>query len=816
MVFIFRCNTQDSSVNFVISEAWNKQDIWNLKSLDNIATLLSKLDSYDTALKISQQVMDIVLQYGGKDHPYYAHSLNSLACRHIEMGNYDEAFPLYQELREIGPNFWGEKQPDYAFFLQNLASLYERTDNDEDALSFYQQALDILGKILGERHPRYAAVLYNLACLNMKMGNHERALSLHKQALEILRETQGENTEEYLRCQIHLVRTSVTTNRLSEALASMEQAVNLFERRTKQLITIAADEQRLLRVQNLKGVIDIFLSIVFHYFSQSHDTIQTTFKRVLRNKAMGAEASSVQRDVVLRGLYPNLEPMLREVANLRMKIAHKFISGADIENQATHEQHLFKLKAQRKLLEVRLAGLIPEINLERQLQAVDSHAVALKLSEQIEKSALVEFFRFDVFDFQAIWSDVLQAEQSRYLAFVLLAEEPENVQMIDLGKAEPIDRAIAKFRASIVGETQAREFETVPMKHITSNGRALREVVFDPLLEAIGDRKRLFIAPDGDLSKLPFEVLPTEDDRRLIDDYQISYLSTGRDILRFGSKSSGQPTDPIVAADPDFDLSSIGATVPEKTTSPPGRQSRDINSREINFSRLTYTETEGKQIAAQLGVKPWLKGEVLESKLKAIRSPRILHLATHGFFLPDQKRDLNEEKFGFSIGDRMGRLSGIGMENPLLRSGLALAGANTWLKNGSLPPDAEDGILTAEDVSGLDLLDTELVVLSACKTGLGEVQTGEGVFGLRRAFVLAGAKTLVMSLWKVPDRQTQELMVDFYRRVLEGQPRAEALRQAQLSMKTKYPNPYYWGAFICQGDPHAMPSAIAHEEPTHA
>jgi len=123
------------------------------------------------------------------------------------------------------------------------------------------------------------------------------------------------------------------------------------------------------------------------------------------------------------------------------------------------------------------------------------------------------------------------------------------------------------------------------------------------------------------------------------------------------------------------------------------------------------------------------------------------------------------------------------------------------LRRGILPDEAEDGILNAEDVTSLDLLATELVVLSACDTGLGDVKVGEGIFGLRRAFQLAGAKTLVMSLWKVPDLETQELMENFYQRLRSGEGRASALRQAQLAMKTKHTNPYYWGAFICQGDP---------------
>jgi len=397
----------------------------------------------------------------------------------------------------------------------------------------------------------------------------------------------------------------------------------------------------------------------------------------------------------------------------------------------------------------------------------------------------------------------------------------------------------------------------------SARGEELRAALFDPLTSALRGRKRLFLAPDGDLTRLPFEVLPLGDGRRLIDKdlYIISYLSTGRDVLRFGQKSSGEPTAPVIAADPDFDLGvQPAATTQPQITKPPaapqpkpgfisklfGRQtettpppsqspnpqnqplpdprppspatfsrvSRDLDRAHLHFNRLPGTRAEGKQIGEILGVdKPWFEGDALESRIKQLRSPHILHLATHGFFLQDQPRDLNKER-GFGLFDLqseggMRRLGGPGMENPLLRSGLALAGANTFIEHGTLPPAAEDGLLTAEDVSGLDLLATELVVLSACDTGLGEIRTGEGVFGLRRAFVLAGAKTLVMSLWKVPDQQTQELMVEFYRRLRgdekhKPEPRAEALRNAQLEMKKKYPHPRYWGAFICQGEPRKL------------
>jgi CHAT domain-containing protein len=172
-----------------------------------------------------------------------------------------------------------------------------------------------------------------------------------------------------------------------------------------------------------------------------------------------------------------------------------------------------------------------------------------------------------------------------------------------------------------------------------------------------------------------------------------------------------------------------------------------------------------------------------------------LHLATHGFFLENQVPTNQSNPV-----EQMERLTGIGLENPMLRSGLALAGANTWLRNGVLPPEVEDGILTAEDVAGLDLSNTDLTVLSACETGLGDIQTGEGVFGLRRAFMLAGTKALIMSLWSVPDKETQQLMESFYKLAIQGKPYAEAMREAQLNLRKERNSAFYWGAFVFQGE----------------
>jgi CHAT domain-containing protein len=223
---------------------------------------------------------------------------------------------------------------------------------------------------------------------------------------------------------------------------------------------------------------------------------------------------------------------------------------------------------------------------------------------------------------------------------------------------------------------------------------------------------------------------------------------------------------------------------------------------------LADQDLEEDRVKAMLDSQPWMEEAIVEARRivrERTREDLFNLFGLWGFVLqPDLVAELNDFDREVAGVRRMtseaGRLAELELENPLIRSGLALAGANIGLR-GEAPMSTDDGLLTAEDVTGLDLAGTEFVVLSACETGLGAVRTGEGVFGLRRAFALAGARTLIISLWKVPDEATRELMAHLYRLLLAGRGRAQALREAQLAMKARYPDPYYWGAFICQGDP---------------
>jgi CHAT domain-containing protein/tetratricopeptide (TPR) repeat protein len=449
------------------------------------------------------------------------------------------------------------------------------------------------------------------------------------------------------------------------------------------------------------------------------------------------------------------------------------------------------------------------------MQSFEHVSVENVVSLLPDRSALVEFLRVPTHDAAAI-REYGHTNRGRphYYAFVVRSGAPEELRFIDLGDAEVIEKQLHLLRSLVSGENSGRHLHAgnavaTDRLEMADAAAVLRAAVFDPILDALDGRKRLVVAPDGQLWTLPFEILPAGKDRHVLDEYEITYVATGRDLLTRSDHAEAVSNRPVVVADPDYDLVENQPHNTDDDPSSTEQSSNDMRAQEqdreervrrsgLRFTPLPGTRTEGESVAHLLDAAVLVGADALEGRLKQLRSPLVLHIATHGYFLEDSPDgDLTRER-----GDRTMRP----FPTPLLNSGVALAGANTWLRRGRLPVAAEDGLLTAADLATMDLSGTALVVLSACETGLGEIAIGQGVYGLRRSASLAGARSLIMSLWKVPDRETDELMEGFYRRLRSGDTRSNALRQAQLDIKARKHNPFFWGAFICQGDWGAVPA----------
>jgi len=807
--------------------------------INSLAKFYKLMGAYEKAELLYQQSLEIRKNALGENHPYYATSLNDLAELYRLMGLYKKAESLHQNALITWAKSLGQAHPHYALSLNNLAALYYSMRAYEKAEPLYKKALKITRKVKGQNHSDYAIITSNLAVLYRDLGAYQKGEFHFIKALDILKTTLGEEHPNYALSLYNFALLYFLNNQTITGLNLMKKASIIDDKTIGQVFAIGSEEERLKYLSTIRPQVDKYVSVIFQFFPRSITEIKDILALILKRKAIAAEALAAQRDAILGGKYPHLREKFYHLKVLRMQIAKKTLAGPGKEGSADHHRYLAEWNIEKEQLETELARQIPEIKLEEKLRTADRSVIAHTLPPG---SVLLEFFRFDEFNFTAIPAKGQNPwKPARYCAFVMHSGDPDNIEMIDLGEAEQIDRFIANYKSKLTREGRGEiEFldqnqpqifqsglitrlfgkktqleEEAPSRDIGAipdhdyNEEILREYglklydeLFAPLHDALGESSRLIIAPDSQISTIPFEVIPAPEGGYLIDKYNIHYVGVGRDVLRFTTTIPGKPEKPLIMASPDFDLRA-GKGKKESDEVLPGRRSRDFSRGRKRFDRLPGTKVEGDEIGSLLNTKPLLEQEALESRIKAASSPSILHIATHGFFqsdqeLADQKLRIQTGMFG-DTGTQ--RFLGGNIENPLLRSGLALAGVNTWLANGNLPPEAEDGILTAEDVTGLDLTNTDIAVLSACNTGMGDVKVGEGVFGLRRAFALAGAKTLVMSLWKVPDKATQELMVDFYRRILAGTPKADALRESQLELRKNYPDPRDWGAFICQGDP---------------
>ena len=743
-------------------EIWSKvaHDVARrITTLHNLAVVYFMQDKYDQAEDLWAQVLAHRTELLGADHPEVGMVRLSLGRLFEEQGRYEDAEREFGQARTIFAEQWGPGSLGVSACLHGLSDVYAATGRYAQAEEFTADALSLESKELRTGHPSLNRGLHLMAVIHGSLGEYE------------------------------------------SSRANMCELLDARHRFIAHVFSYASEEQKLRYVDQQPLVDEVMLSLAL--IDGSEETRSAALEMLVKGKGVIIDAMSAENAIISCKPGSELGQTAEQYSFLCKMISTLAMSGRESMVSQQTADRLKTLSQARDSIEAELSLSCLEFKdeLDRGNFSLQNVLEALPPG-----SVYLDYARFRPVDFSKVGSYQQKLGSSRYLAFTL--DHDGHSTLHDLGDANQIDSLVRSCRRLIynAGAELHSPLADVAEERLREVTDRLYERLFLPLVEELGGRESLFVSTDGLLTLLPFEILSCPDRSFLIENYRICYLSSGRDILRFveGPVLAGEAA---VFADPDFDNAGVSAANVAEVTqfgsdSVSGTQwyaARAGDCPAVGFDRLARSRSEAASIvgilrqAGKVRVGEYYGTEALEDVLKSMAAPpRVLHLATHGFFCP-----MSDTSESLVAG------------NPLLRCGLAFAGANrAGFPAGDNAPGAEDGILTGLEAAGLDLVGTELVTLAACETGLGELVDGEGVFGLRRAFQRAGAQTIVMSLWKVPDQETAELMDGFYRRWCGGASKLDALRESALDVLNRSrtergrSHPLLWGGFILAGNPY--------------
>ncbi|WNG32081.1 tetratricopeptide repeat protein [Cystobacter fuscus] len=752
--------------------------------------------SYERAASFYERARSILEAALGKAHPHVATALSNLAQNHMAQGQYERAMPLLERALEIREAALGKNHPDVADSLDSLANLYVAQGQYERARPLFERALAIHEATFGEKHPASARVLNNLATSYEHAGAHGRAEPLLQRALANSQETLGATHPNVATLLGFLAHIRLARHRLTEALPLLTRAFAISEGRLRQE-ALGFSEVRLAHFLQLLRTEEESLHALLRAHPEDARVRRLALGAVLLLKGRSVEETADTSRTIYRSLSVEDHDTFARLRGLRTQLAKLSFEGPGSLALADYQRRLKELTEQGDALEADLARRSAPLRARRELPALDT--VVDRVAAALPKNgALVEFISY--VDRPLVHPpgtpEPKTPGEPRYLALVLFPDG--RTRALDLGPAAPIDADASRLRKALAIRDAA--FQT--------HAEALHARIFRPLLPLLGKTRRLFLSPDGQLGLVSFAALH-DGQRFLVDSFDFTYLTSGRDLL-----PRPQDTEPahslVVLADPDFSAVPPAATSPEGVApEPDGRSAsleRFFSTRRADLAQSSWMPLPGTRQEAEAiqrlvpRAQLFLGPEATKERLLHLATPGVLHVATHGFFLEDAPVPEGSRAVGHfgALGDP----ARAPVSDPLLRSGLVLAGAGALAPDGAsgaTKPPPDSALVTALELAGLNLWGTELVVLSACDTGRGDVKPGQGVYGLRRAFVVAGAETVVMSLWKVKDDTTQRLMEGYYRHLLAGQGRATALREAMRALRLTQPHPHDWAPFIVLG-----------------
>ena len=729
------------------------------------------LHDYDRAESLYERSIAIKEKAFGTEHPQVAATLINIGLIEWKKKDYARAKAAFERALGILEKNTGPESDLVAACAHNLGIVYKESGDYVTGEAYYRRALRVWEKVLGMDHPRVAFALESLGILYRDKGDYANAEPFLLRALDIELKGEGASHPDVANTLVVLAKVYEAEGDVARAVELQAQASAIEEKNIALNLSLGSEREKLAYFASMARKGDRRISLHVRTAPDDPKARDLALTMILQRKGRVLDALADPLAALRQRFSAQDQIRLDQLNDASARLARIVLDGpAHGETAAEHEKRIKALEEQREALEEEISRRSAGLYQPSRPVTLDAIRKALP-----ENAALVEFAIYHPSDPKAA---VEHEAEPRYVAYVIRSRD--QVQWKDLGTTNAIDGALDSWRQALRDPQR---------KDVQELARSLDEKVMRPVRALIGDATQLLISPDGELNMIPFGALVDEQERYLVERYSITYLTSGRDLLRLQvARQSKSP--PVVVADPVFgDARLIGTSEKAAVTKGAGSSIRArIDYSRMFFGPLPGVKDEVRALRELLPDSSFLTQEqATKAALQRVVAPSLLHIATHGFFLA-----VPTAIDGGSPGQNQSISANANVENPLLRSGLALAGANH---------DDESGILTALEASGLNLWGTKLVVLSACDTGLGEVRNGEGVYGLRRAFVLAGAESQVMSLWPVSDRSTRELMVGYYKGLLGGQGRGEALRRVQLEMlrNKNREHPYYWASFIQTG-----------------
>ena len=800
-----------------------------VESLGYLGLVYEFTDNYGKAGRMLQQALEITERTLGAEHPNVADYLVRLGKLHVDLADLEQAEREWQRaltiaektlepddritaqaLNNLGQLYllkkdyersetfllravaiyersFGAEHPVLNAPLLNLGRLYREKKDYTQALDMYRRGLAIAEKTLGSEHIDVAVQLNNIANIYKVKGDYAKALELHQRVLRIAEKSAGPYQALTILSLGNIANLYASQGDIANAITFQTRVDERIETALALNLAIGSERQKLAYFGSLAERTDRTISLHVNLAPSDRTAGALAALVLLQRKGRILDAMSDSLTALRQRFDAEDQKLLDQLNSTTAQLAKLAFNGAQKMDADEYQKQLRSLEEQKEKLEAEISQRSAEFRAQSRPVTLSSVQAAIP-----RNAALIEFASYRPYNPRAENNNEAYGKR-HYVACVV--REQSDVQWKELGEAQAIDASVNELRQAL-RDPQRNDVQRL--------ARDVDEKVMQPVRALTGDATQLLISPDGELNLIPFAALVDEQGRYLIQRYSFTYLTSGRDLLRMQVAREAK-SKPLVVANPSFGEPATESLA--KTTKPTAPSSRrrsvttGLDLSEVYFAPLGGTAQEARSIQTLFPDANVLSAaQATESAVKQINAPRVLHLATHGFFL-SEPRPVGVASGSPPNTNTQAATRGISanskIANPLLRSGLALANANLRNKDSS-----DDGILTALEASGLNLWGTKLVVLSACDTGLGEVRNGEGVYGLRRAFVLAGAESLLMSLWPISDYSTRTLMTGYYKNLKQGMGRGESLRQVQLEMLKRNPklHPFYWSNFIQSGD----------------